>query len=125
MSLALSSRWYPDFNEGVRVAKKEGKLVLLYFYEEGCNFCKYMEDVVFVDPKVSELMERAFVVVPIDVEDIPSELDRRFRAFGTPTFMVYDPKKDKLIMQVFGLQETDEFLEVLNSACRKGKVKGC
>ena len=121
----LASQWYPDFRKGVEVAKKEGKLVLVYFYEEGCNYCKYMEEVVFVEPEVSSLMDRAFVVVPVDTEDIPDYLDKRFRVYGTPTFFVYDPNKDKIVMQIFGMQESDEFLELLRRACSKVKVKSC
>ena len=123
--LGFSSQWYPDFKKGVEVAKRENKLVLVYFYEEGCNYCKYMEEVVFIDPKVSTIMENVFVVVPIDVEEIPPDLDKRFKAIGTPTFMVYDPRGDKLIMQIFGLQESDQFYELLSSACKKMKIKSC
>ncbi len=123
--LLFASQWYPDFRKGVEVARKEGKLVLVYFYEEGCNYCKYMEEVVFVEPEVSSLMERAFVVVPVDTEDIPHYLDKRFRVYGTPTFFIYDPNKDRIVMQIFGMQESDEFLELLKRACSKVKVKSC
>ncbi len=121
----FASQWYPDFRKGVEVAKREGKLVLVYFYEEGCNYCKYMEEVVFVEPEVSSLMDKAFVVVPVDTEDIPDYLDKRFRVYGTPTFFVYDPNRDKIILQIFGMQESDEFLELLREACSKVKVKSC
>ena len=121
----FASQWYPDFRKGVEVAKREGKLVLVYFYEEGCNYCKYMEEVVFVEPEVSSLMDKAFVVVPVDTEDIPDYLDKRFRVYGTPTFFVYDPNRDKIILQIFGMQESDEFLELLKKACSKVKVKSC
>lgn len=120
-----SSQWYPDFRVGVETAKREGKLVLLYFYEEGCSYCKYMEDAVFIDPRVSTIMDNVFVVVPVDVDNTPPELDRRFRAVGTPTFFVYDPKRDRVIMQIFGLQESDEFFELLKSACKKSGVQRC
>jgi len=46
ITLAFGSDWYPDFNKGVDKARKEGKLVMVYFYEEGCTYCKYMEEVV-------------------------------------------------------------------------------
>ena len=122
---SFGSEWYPDFNKGVEKARKEGKLVMVYFYEEGCNYCKYMEEVVFIDPKVSDLMEKSFVVVPVDTDNTPDHLDKRFRALGTPTFMIYDPFRDKIIMQIFGLQESEEFFDYLSSACKKSKVKRC
>ncbi len=125
LSVGFGDRWYPDFSEGVEVAKREGKLVLVYFYEVGCTFCKYMEEVVFIEPSVSELMEKGFVVVPIDVDEIPPDLDRRFRAVGTPTFYIYDPKRDKILMTIFGLQEAEEFTNLLKKACLKAKIKNC
>jgi len=121
--LVWASRWYPDFQEGVKVAKETGKLVLVYFYEEGCTYCKYMEEVVFIEPEVHSIMEKVYVVVPIDVDDIPSTLDKRFRAVGTPTFMVYDPISDKIIFQIFGMHEPDDFSRLLSKACKK--VKRC
>ncbi len=96
------SRWYPDVKEGFETAKIK--------YEEGCSYCRYMETVVFVDPEVSSLMDRAFVVVPVDMENIPRELD---------------PLRDRIIMEIFGMQESDEFLDLLKRACSKGKVKSC
>jgi len=56
--LATQDRWYPDLREGLEVARKQNKLVMFYFYEETCTYCKYMEDVVFVDPKVSSFMSK-------------------------------------------------------------------
>jgi len=124
-SFLWASQWYPDFKVGVETAKREGKLVLVYFYEEGCTYCKYMEDAVFIDPQVSTIMDSVFVVVPVDVDNTPPELDRRFRAIGTPAFFIYDPTRDRIVMQIFGLQESDDFLELLRSACKKSGLKRC
>ena len=121
----FASQWYPDFRKGVEVAKKEGKLVLVYFYEEGCSYCRYMEEAVFVEPEVSSLMDKAFVVIPIDTENIPGYLDRRFRVYGTPSFFIYDPIRDKIVMQIFGMHESDEFLNLLKRACSKVRAKSC
>jgi thioredoxin-related protein len=125
VALASQDRWYPDFHEGLSVARKNNKIVMLYFYEEACTYCKYMEEVVFIDPKVSDFMSKNFVVVPIDVEDPPENLDRRFRAFGTPHFMFLDPFKNRVILEVLGMQETDEFLNFLKTACRKFERRSC
>ncbi len=117
--------WYPDFRKGVEVAKKENKLVMVYFYEEGCTYCKYMEEVVFIEPEVYKLMEKNFVVVPIDIEDPPDYLDRRFTAAGTPTFYIYDPRTDKIVLTIFGMQEAEDFIKLLKLACSKAKIRTC
>ena len=120
-----AERWYPNIEEGLKVAKEQNRLVMFYFYEDGCTYCKYMEEVVFVEPEVDTYMNSKFIVVPVDVENLPENLDRRFIAFGTPTFILYNPKTDKIVMQIFGLQESDEFLKLLSTACKKAKLKEC
>ncbi len=123
--LATQDRWYPDVKEGLDVAKKQNKLVMFYFYEETCTYCKYMEEVVFVDPKVSTFMSKNFVVVPIDVEDPPKDLDRRLRVFGTPHFMFLDPFRNRVIFEIIGMQETDDFLRLIRRACLKFERRKC
>jgi thioredoxin-related protein len=121
----LDERWYPDVKEGIRVAKEKGKLVMFYFWEEGCTYCKYMEEVVFVDPQVYRYMHEKFVIVPVDTDNIPPDLDRRFRVLGTPTFIIYDPRTDRIVFQIIGMQEIEDFLKLMMMACRKAKVMEC
>ncbi len=125
VGFSAQDRWYPNFYEGLKVARETNRLIMIYFYEETCTYCKYMEDNVFPDPNVHDYLSKNFVVVPIDVEDPPDNLDRRLRAFGTPHFMFYDPFRKKVIMEVIGLQETDDFLRFLRSACRKFERRQC
>ncbi len=125
LGVALEDRWYPNVKEGIRVAKEKGKLVMFYFWEEGCTYCKYMEEVVFVDPEVYRYMHEKFVIVPVDVDNIPEDLDRRFMVLGTPTFIIYDPRTDRIVFQIIGMQEIDEFLKLMTMACRKAKVMEC
>ncbi|MDQ7039093.1 MAG: thioredoxin fold domain-containing protein [Aquificota bacterium] len=121
----LDDRWYPDVKEGIKVAREKGKLVMFYFWEEGCTYCKYMEEVVFVDPKVYRYMHEKFVIVPVDTDNFPPDLDRRFRVLGTPTFIIYDPKTDRIVFQIIGMQEVDEFLQLMTIACKKARVMEC
>lgn len=124
-TLTAQDRWYPDLREALKVAREQNKPIMLYFYEETCSYCKYMEDVVFVDPAVSKFMRDNLIVVPIDVEDPPSYLDRRLRVFGTPHFTFYDPFKRKVIFEIIGMQEADDFLTFLKKACRKFERRTC
>ena len=125
LGFTSEDRWYPDVKEGIRVAKEKGKLVMFYFWEEGCTYCKYMEEVVFVEPEVYRYMHEKFVIVPVDVDNPPPELDKRFRVLGTPTFIIYDPRTDRIVFQIIGMQEADDFMKLMVTACRKAKVMEC
>ncbi len=113
------AQWVPSFREGREIAEREGKLILIYFYEEGCAYCRRMEELVFPDRRVDEVIGKAFLVVPVNVEDIPQDLDRRFRTVGTPSLLVYDPAADRVVIQLFGLQEAGELAELLGEICRR------
>jgi len=113
------SQWIPSFREGREIAEREGKLILIYFYEEGCAYCRRMEETVFPDRRVDKIIRRAFLVVPVNVEEEPEDLDRRFRTVGTPSLLVYDPATDRIVIQLFGVQEAGELADLLGEICRR------
>jgi len=117
--------WIPSFREAATVAREEERVMMIYFYEEDCAYCRRMEETVLPDPEVDGLLKRAFVVVPVNVEEIPDDLDRRFRAVGTPSFLFYDPRTDRVLFQLFGVQEKGEFLRFLRKACKSAGVRRC
>jgi thiol:disulfide interchange protein len=58
-----------DYEEALQLAKKENKPVLIDFTGWACVNCRRMEENVWVDPKVSELMKNRFVVVSLYVDE--------------------------------------------------------
>ena len=116
--------WVTDFAEGVRLAKSQGKEVLLYFYGDHCPYCLHMEEFVLGDPEVDSYIKERFVVVSLNIED-SVELDRKFNVFGTPYFVVYDPRSDRIVLRIFGSREREDFLNLLIKACKKTNLRRC
>lgn len=65
-SLFSQSLQWMDFNEGIKKALKEKKMVLLDFYTNWCGFCKKMHKEVYSDKKVQEILNKYFVTIKID-----------------------------------------------------------
>lgn len=129
LSLILSvfagaGEWVTDFNKGVELAKKKGKNMLIYFYGEHCPYCWQMEEFVLGDPEVDRFISERFVVVSLDA-DRERGLDRKFNVFGTPYFVIYDPKNDRIVFRLFGSRERDDFLSLLMKACDKSSLRRC
>jgi len=60
---------YHDFDEGLAVAKREGKPVFIDFTGHGCVNCRKMEENVWDKPGIYEHLRDNFVVVSLYVDD--------------------------------------------------------
>ena len=58
-----------DYEKGLRRARAENKPILLDFTGYACVNCRRMEEKVWVDPAVYELMQNNFIVVSLYVDD--------------------------------------------------------
>jgi thiol:disulfide interchange protein len=58
-----------DYEEGLAKAKKEGKLLLLDFTGYACVNCRRMEENVWNQPEVYQLMKDHYIVVSLYVDD--------------------------------------------------------
>ena len=123
-STVLSQEWFTDFKKGLEVAKKERKLVLIYFYAEHCPYCYQVEEFVFGDPDVEKFLKKNFVVVSIDYTQ-DEKLSKKYNVFGTPTFVILDPKTGKVLKKIFGSVPSDTFLSLLIKVCNKSSLRRC
>jgi thiol:disulfide interchange protein DsbD len=58
-----------DYEEALKVAKREGKPVLIDFTGWACVNCRRMEENIWTDPQVRQLMKDSFVVVSLYVDE--------------------------------------------------------
>lgn len=58
-----------DYEKGVQMAKEQNKLILLDFTGYACVNCRRMEENVWSDPAILELMKEKFIVVSLYVDD--------------------------------------------------------
>lgn len=105
-----------ELDEALRTS---GKPVMLDFYADWCVSCKEMERFTFTDARVQAKLAGA-VLLKADVtannaED--RELLKRFKLFGPPGTIFFDPKGEELTgVRVIGFQDADRFLQSLQAA---------
>jgi len=61
----LTLNWL-SYNEGLTLAEKENKYVLVYFYTDECSWCKKMVDQTYSNEEVKKILSDQFVAVKID-----------------------------------------------------------
>jgi len=109
----------------IQRAVSENKLIAFYFKNQICPYCSQVEDFVFSDEEVSKKL-RNFLFVELDIRsEEGSKLARRFGVPGTPTFVIYDPKQDRVVSLIFGSRPKGDYLNVINRACKLYSIKTC
>jgi thiol:disulfide interchange protein len=76
----LNINCFHDLNEGVAYAKSVNKPILLDFTGYSCANCRKMENYVWPEPGVRELIEQKYVLISLYVDD-PKELKTPYQTY--------------------------------------------
>lgn len=114
-----------DLPEDIAEAKESGKQVLLYFYQDGCPYCKKLLEVNFSLRKIAEFTQEKFDVIAInmwgskDLVDLQGvattelEFAKSARVMFTPT-LVFLNEKGQSVMRVNGYYAPHKFQALLD-----------
>jgi len=69
--------WWPWCEEAFKVAKEEGKLILVSIGYSACHWCHVMAHESFEDEYIANIMNRNFVCIKVDREERP-DIDQMF-----------------------------------------------
>lgn len=94
MQAKLDAGWRASLAEGLAVAEREGKPVLVDLWATWCKNCLTMDKTTFEDPTVLAALSD-YVKIKVQAED-PDEpttraLMQHFRAVGLPTYVILRP----------------------------------
>lgn len=100
------------FDEALKAAKQEGKLVFIDFYTDWCGPCKKMANEVFPQKKVGDFMNEKFVNLKLNAEKEGKELAARYKVSAYPTFVVLDAE-GKAVAELKGAMDGQTFIQKL------------
>jgi thiol:disulfide interchange protein len=91
----LKEGWHASLDEGLVLAEREHKPVLLDFWATWCKNCLTMDRTTLADTDVKRALD-GYVKVKVQAEDPDQDpaktLMARFRAVGLPTYVILQPK---------------------------------
>ena len=93
LEIPFGIKGYFDYDQALRVAKKEGKPVFLDFTGHGCTNCRNVENAVWIDPEVRRIFAEEVIVCTMYADDkvIPlpdNEKGKLTDAHGDPITML-------------------------------------
>jgi len=106
-----------SYEDALKKAKAEGKIVLIEGYIPFCRGCIWMDRNVMVEPEVKAALNKDFVLVKMNllVEKLPLGMKR----LGTPSFYFVDSDGKTVLEMVEGTGTLEEFLGLLSSVKEK------
>jgi len=109
--------WYKSFDEGLEIAEREDKPVLIYFWAVWCQFCEKLETITYTDEQVKASLERDFILIAIDLDE-NSEISNSFGVSYPPAEVFLD-SSGREITRVPGYIDPEGFLSTMNEVLRK------
>ena len=106
---------YFDYNEGKRCALSLDKPLFLDFTGHACFNCRRMEENVWIDSTVKQILEEDYIIIALYVDDKTSlSEDSKYKTIGKknfnfqvnqfnsnaqPFYVLLDPRDDKLLVE--------------------------
>lgn len=105
------------FNDALKAAKKEKKMVFLDCYTAWCGPCAMMAREIFPQKECGDAMNNKFVSIKIDMEKGEGvELAKRLAIKSYPTFIVFNADGSEVNRIVGGSATANEFITRLEQA---------
>ena len=86
LSIADGIKWN-SFEEGLKKAKREDKLILLDIYAEWCHWCNVMEKTTYSNEDVIKIINKYYIPIRVNAEKNP-KINKLYNQGGLPSTVI-------------------------------------
>ncbi|MBV9962152.1 MAG: thioredoxin family protein [Parafilimonas sp.] len=110
-----------DWNQALKTAKEQNKLVFLDIYATWCGPCKMLKQYTFTDSVVGSFFNKNFVNISVDGEKgVGPQLAQQYSIEGYPTLVVADAT-GKPVLVTAGYMPADALMQFANEALKRNR----
>jgi len=125
---------FMELNEDVKEASKNGKRVVIYFYQDGCPYCEKLLKVNFTNKDIVHKMKSNFDIIAINMwgdkevidldgkETIEKDFAAALKVMYTPTMIFFD-EQGKVALRINGYYYPDKFSAALDYVATKKETQ--
>lgn len=106
-----------SFQEALKLAKEENKLVFIDFHTEWCVPCKHLANGPFKDERVGNFYNKQFINIKLDAEKEGKEAAQKYKVSRYPT-LIYATPDGNLTYVVNGLKNEETLIEAGKEALK-------
>lgn len=100
-----------SFNDALKKAKEDDKLIFMDCYTSWCGPCKMMSEQVFTQKSIGEYFNERFVNLKVDMEKGEGpELQKKYGVKAYPTLLFLD-KEGRIVYKILGGSDARGFME--------------
>ncbi len=101
-----------SFEEGLKKAKKEKKLILVDIYAQWCHWCNVIENTTYRDKTVVDTIKKYYIPVRVDAEKEP-DINKKYNQGGLPTTVILN-ENGELIWGSGRYISPEDMIRILN-----------
>jgi thioredoxin-related protein len=109
-ALNAHSVHYEAFDQALKKAKKEHKIIMIKATSPYCHYCKMMEREVLANDEVVKILKEKFISVAVNVYKTPLPMGLKYKV--TPTFFFLN-SEGKVLKVVPGAFDKEDFMTIL------------
>lgn len=107
------------WQEALREAQRQNKLIMVDFYTTWCGPCKLMTKTTFANTQVGDFANANFIAFKVDCEkDTGVQLAQKYDIYNYPTIAFID-KNGNLLGKEIGYKNAEDFLEIMDKYRKK------
>ena len=86
------------------------KILMVYFYADGCYYCEKMKNITFADSLVQQELEKNYIVVSVNYSQYKHIFRKEFHLHATPAIVFFDRDGKKIYENpAYGYQGAEDF----------------